>query len=74
VGLGGSWLISPRHWGIDPDADPSLDQVLDLRRERMDEVREVIADAKAEELERNCVPPDSPGRPRKDHPYCRACR
>jgi hypothetical protein len=27
----------------------------------MDEVREVIADAKAEELERNCVPPDSPG-------------
>ena len=23
--------------------------------------------AKAEELERNCVPPDSPGHPRKDH-------
>jgi len=66
-GLGGSWLTSPRRWGIDPDADPSLDQVLDLRRERMDEVREVIAGAKAQELERNCVPPDSPGHPRKDH-------
>src|SRR5258708_4525104 len=39
-GLGGSWLTSPRRWGIDPDADPSLDQVLDLRRERMDEVSE----------------------------------
>jgi DinB superfamily len=66
-GLGGSWLTSPRRWGIDPDADPSLDQVLDLRRERMDEVREVITGAKAEELERHCVPPDSPGHPRKDH-------
>jgi DinB superfamily len=66
-GLGGSWLTSPRRWGIDPDADPSLDQVLDLRRERMDEVRDVIAGANAEELERNCVPPDSPGHPGKDH-------
>jgi len=66
-GLGGSWLTSPRRWGIDPDADPSLDQVLEVRRERMDEVRHVIAGAKPEELERTCVPPDSPGHPRKDH-------
>jgi hypothetical protein len=66
-GLGGSWLTSPRRWGIDPDAGPPLDQVLDLRRERMDEVREVITGAKAEELERNCVPPGSPRHPRKDH-------
>jgi len=66
-GLGGSWLTSPRRWGIDPDANPSLDQVLDLRRERMDEVREVIAGANAEELERNCVAPDGPGHPRRDH-------
>ncbi len=66
-GLGGSWLTSPRRWGLDPDADPSLDQVLELRRERMDEVRDVIAGATAEELERNCVPPASPGHPRKDH-------
>jgi hypothetical protein len=66
-GLGGSWLTSPRRWGIDPDADPSLDQVLDVRRERMNQVHDVIADVKAEELERNCVPPGSPGHPRKDH-------
>ena len=66
-GLGGSWLTSPRRWGIDPDADPSLDQVLEVRRERMDEVGQVIAGAKPEELERTCVPPDSPGHPRKDH-------
>jgi DinB superfamily len=60
-GLRGSWLTSPRHWGIEPDADPSLDQVVDLRRERMDEVHEVIARANMNELERNCVPPTSPG-------------
>ena len=66
-GLAGSWLTSPRRWGLDPDADPSLDQVLDLRRERMDEVREVIIGATAKELERTCVPPDGPGHPRKDH-------
>jgi hypothetical protein len=65
--LGASWLTSPRRWGIDPDADPSLDQVLDLRRERMDEVREVIAGVKAEQLQQPCVPPDSPGHPRKVH-------
>jgi hypothetical protein len=66
-GLGGSWLTSPRRWGLDPDADPPLGQVLALRRERMDEVRDVIKGATAEELERNCVPPASPGHPRKDH-------
>lgn len=66
-GLGGSWLTNPRRWGIDPDADPSLDQVLELRRERMDEVGDVIASATAQELERTCVSPASPGHPRKDH-------
>jgi DinB superfamily len=66
-GLGGSWLTSPRRWGLDPDADPPLGQVLEVRRERMDEVRDVIAGVTAEELERNCVPPASPGHPRKDH-------
>ncbi|MBO0774147.1 MAG: DinB family protein [Actinobacteria bacterium] len=32
----------------------------------MHEVREVIAGATAGELERTCVPPGSPGHPRKD--------
>jgi hypothetical protein len=66
-GLGGSWLTNPRRWGIDPDADPSIDQVLKVRRQRMDEVSEVIGTANAEDLQRNCVPPDTPGHPRKDH-------
>jgi hypothetical protein len=66
-GLAGRWLTSPRRWGLDPDADPSVDQVLGLRRERMDEAREVIAGLTPTELERTCVAPDSPGHPRKDH-------
>jgi DinB superfamily len=66
-GLGGPWLTSPRRWGLDPDADPSLDQVLDLRRERMDEVREMIAGAKTKELERNCTRSRQPRPPGKDH-------
>jgi hypothetical protein len=66
-GLAGPWLTSPRRWGIDPDANPPLDQVLDLRRERMDQVREVVVGADPAELERNCAPPDSPGHPRKEH-------
>ena len=66
-GLAGSWLTNPRHWGIDPEADPTLDQVLDLRRVRMDEVAEAIAGAHEAELERTCVAPAAPGHPHKDH-------
>jgi DinB superfamily len=66
-GLAGSWLSRPRRWGIDPEADPRLDQVLDVRRERIGEVRDAIAAVKAEDLGRNCVPPPDPGHPRKDH-------
>lgn len=65
-GVAGSWLTDPRAWGIDPDASPSLDQVLPVRRERMNEVREVIAGATAEELQRRCVPPRTPGHPRRE--------
>jgi DinB superfamily len=70
-GLGGSWLTSPRRWGLDPDADPSLGQVLDVRLGRMTEVRGVIAGLTAAELERTCVPPGSPGHPRKPHTVLR---
>lgn len=66
-GLAGPWLTNPRRWGLDPDADPSLDQVVDVRRQRMGEVRVVISGATAAELGRNCIPPDAPGHPRKEH-------
>lgn len=66
-GVAGSWLSNPRHWGIDPDATPSLREILDVRRERMDEARQVIHGAKPRDLERECVPPGTPGHPRTSH-------
>jgi hypothetical protein len=66
-GLAGSWLKDPAGWGLDPAADPSLDEVLDVRRDRMDEVRQTIAAAAPEELERVCVPPATPGYPNDPH-------
>jgi hypothetical protein len=71
-GLADAWtmievLTNPRRCGIDPDADPSLDEVLELRLQRRDEICDAIAGANAADLERNCVPPDTPGHPRKDH-------
>jgi uncharacterized damage-inducible protein DinB len=71
-GLAGSWLTDPASFGLDPGAKPSLEEMLDLRRERMDEVAETIGAVTAEELERVCVPPDSPGHPTRDHTV-RAC-
>jgi hypothetical protein len=66
-GLAGSWLADPVAWGIDPAANPSLDEVLAVRRERMNDVKQTIARVTPEELERVCVPPDTPGHPTRPH-------
>lgn len=66
-GLVGSWLTDPASWGLDPDASPALEEVLEVRRGRMDEVHETIAAASAEELQRVCIPPDAPGHPDREH-------
>jgi len=66
-GIAGSWLTSPRHWGLDPDADPSLDDILAVRRERMGEARAVVDGVDSNELERTCTPPNTPGHPRQPH-------
>jgi len=66
-GLAGSFLTDPVSLGIDPDANPSLDEVLAVRRDRMDAVKETIAALTREELERICVPPDAPGHPTEPH-------
>ena len=42
-GLAGSFLTDPAGLGLDCDATPSLDEVLAVRRERMDAVKETIA-------------------------------
>jgi hypothetical protein len=71
-GLAGSWLTDPESWGIDIDASPSFEEVLLLRRERMDDVRQTIGAVTDAELQRVCVPPDSPGHPTDEHTV-RAC-
>jgi hypothetical protein len=65
--LGGSWLRDPAAWGIDAAAKPSLDEVLEVRRGRMDEVKQTIAGVTPEELARVCVPPATPGHPNEPH-------
>jgi hypothetical protein len=70
-GLAGSWLTDPVAWGLEAGANPSLDEVLDVRRARMDEVEHTIAAVTSEELERVCVPPDAPGQNRW-MPFARA--
>ena len=66
-GLAGSWLGDPAAWGIDPEARPSLEEALGPRRQRRDEVRRTIDALSADELERVCVPPGSPGYPTEEH-------
>lgn len=66
-GLAGSWLTDPASWGIDPDADPTLQEVLEVRSERMNEVAGTINAITTVELERTCVPPGTPGHPNRIH-------
>jgi len=66
-GLTGSWLSDPASWGIDYAANPSLDEVLEVRRERMSQVKHTIAAVTPDELKRVCVPPAAPGHPSKPH-------
>ena len=66
-GLAGSWLSDPASWGLEPAANPSVDEALSMRRERMDEVKQTIAAVTSEELERVCIPPATPGHPNDPH-------
>lgn len=64
-GLAGSFLDDPASLGLDYSADPSLDAVLEVRREHMDDVASTIAALTPEEMDRLCLPPDSLGYPRR---------
>jgi hypothetical protein len=66
-GLAGSFLTDPAGVGLDYDSNPTLDEVLGVRRERMDAVRDTIEALTPAELERVCVPPDAPGHPTEPH-------
>lgn len=62
-GLAGSFLTDPARLGLDYRATPSLNEVLAVRRERMDALKETMAALTSEELKRVCVPPQTPGHP-----------
>jgi hypothetical protein len=62
-GIAGTWLEDPASWGLDPAARPSFTEIIDIRRERMGEVRETIAALTTDELTRVCTPPTTPGHP-----------
>ncbi|MBO0708259.1 MAG: DinB family protein [Candidatus Dormibacteraeota bacterium] len=62
-GIAGPWLQDPEHLGIDPGADPDLQDVLEVRRGRLAAVRETFAALTSEELARVTIPPDTPGHP-----------
>ena len=64
-GLAGSFLTDPASLGVDPAARPTLEEVLVVRRERMDAVRSSIEGLTVAELERICVPSEGPGHPQK---------
>ena len=66
-GLVPSFLTDPASLGIDPDARPSFDDVLAVRRGRMAAVQETIDGLTPEELERIYVPPVTAGHPAEAH-------
>lgn len=66
-GLAGSFLTDPAGLGLDYSATPSLDEVLSVRRQRMDAVKETIDALTRDELKRVCVPPNAPGHPTEPH-------
>jgi uncharacterized protein YjbI with pentapeptide repeats len=57
----------------DPDARPSLDEVLVLREDRMATVREVLADLTEEQLAEHTVPVTEPGYPASESYPVREC-
>jgi hypothetical protein len=66
-GLAGSFLQDPASLGLDVTANPELDELLDVRRQRMAEVKAMISALNAQELERVCQPPATPGHPDHEH-------
>jgi len=73
-GVGGSWLTDPRAIGLEPDAEPSFEEVLEVRQGRMSAVRETITALTPGELQRVCVPPEPSGHPARPHTVLQCLR
>jgi hypothetical protein len=53
--------------GLDDAANPGLDEILEVRADRMDAVKATIQGLDPQELERICEPPATPGHPTNAH-------
>ncbi len=53
-GVAPSFITDPASMGIDVTADPSFDEVVALREDRMDVVRALVRDVTNEDLHRKC--------------------
>ncbi|HKN56826.1 MAG TPA: DinB family protein [Amycolatopsis sp.] len=60
--------------GMDIDADPSFDEVLEARTDRMSVVRGIVDELTDAELERMCTRPPAPGYPEEPRPVGRCLR
>lgn len=67
-GIGGAWLTEPQRLGLDPTADPGLEEVLEVREGRVAAVRGTFAGLTDEDLEQVTIPPDTPGHPPSGEP------
>lgn len=72
LGLAPSSVPDPSLLGVDPTAEATLDEVLVVRRGRMDAARRAIESTPAEDLGRRCALPDAAGRPASEQTvlYC----
>ena len=65
-GISGSFLDGAAI-GLDGSANPGLDEILEVRTQRMDDVKATIQGLDAKELDRICEPPSTPGHPTAAH-------
>jgi hypothetical protein len=66
VGVTGSFLDAAAI-GLDGTANPGLDEILEVRAQRMDDVKATIQGLDEQALERICDPPATPGHPTEAH-------
>ncbi len=63
VGLPASYMSDPEVLGFVPTANPSFDEVVRARADRMDQVRRFVASASQDDLDRPRQPNTAPGWP-----------
>jgi hypothetical protein len=73
IGLPPTFLGDLSELGIDPTANPTLDEVLEARAQRVGVVRQLLDGLGSADLERRCAPNDAPGYPPETECSVRAC-